>query len=79
MSYKILSLDGGGSWALIQARILQDIYGDIQGHELLRKFDLVIANSGGSLVLACLCNNMRLSEIISVFKLNQKEKKFSFD
>jgi len=75
MSYKILSLDGGGSWALIQARILQDIYGDIQGHELLRKFDLVIANSGGSLVLACLCNNMRLSEIISVFKTESKRKK----
>ena len=76
MSYKILSLDGGGSWALIQARILQDIYGDIQGHELLRKFDLVIANSGGSLVLACLCNNMRLSEIISVFKTESKRKRY---
>src|SRR5437870_3448673 len=68
MKFKILSLDGGGSWALIQARVLMDMYGDIRGHELLRKFDMVIANSGGSLVLACLCNDMRISEIISVFR-----------
>jgi hypothetical protein len=68
MKYKILSLDGGGSWALIQARVLKDMYDDIRGHELLRKFDMVIANSGGSLVVACLCNDMRLSDIISVFR-----------
>ncbi len=74
MPFKILSLDGGGSWALIQARVLQDIYGDIRGHELLRKFDMAIANSGGSLVLACLCNDMALSEIITVFKTEGKRK-----
>ena len=68
MSYKILSLDGGGSWALVQARVLIDIYGDINGHELLRQFDLAIGNSGGSLVLACLCNDMKISEIIGVFR-----------
>ena len=68
MSYKILSLDGGGSWSLIQARVLLDTYGDINGHELLRKFDLAIANSGGSLVLACLCVDMKISEIINVFE-----------
>ncbi|MFI5133822.1 MAG: patatin-like phospholipase family protein [Chitinophagales bacterium] len=68
MKYKILSLDGGGSWALIQARVLLDIYGDIRGHELLREFDMAIGNSGGSLILASLCNDMKLSETISVFE-----------
>lgn len=77
MAYKILSLDGGGSWAMIQARVLLDIYGDIRGHELLRKFNMTIANSGGSLVLACLCNDMKLSEIISVFT-DQKQRKLVF-
>lgn len=77
MKYKILSLDGGGSWALIQARVLKDIYGDIRGHELLRKFDMVIGNSGGSLVLASLCNDMLLSEIINVFQ-NEKLRKQVF-
>ena len=47
MAYKILSLDGGGSWALIQARVLLDMYGDISGHKLLQEFDMVISNSGG--------------------------------
>jgi patatin-like phospholipase/acyl hydrolase len=78
MPYKILSLDGGGSWAMIQAKVLKDIYGDIRGHQLLKEFDLVIANSGGSLVLATLCNDMLLSEIISVFEdENQRKQVFS--
>jgi patatin-like phospholipase/acyl hydrolase len=25
--YRILSLDGGGTWALIQAKVLMDMYG----------------------------------------------------
>ena len=73
MSYKILSLDGGGTWALIQASILQDLYGDINGHEILKKFDLVIANSGGSLVLAAPCNDMKPSKIVAVFR-NESER-----
>src|SRR5439155_11891013 len=78
MSYKILSLDGGGSWALIQAKVLQDIYGNLRGHELLRKFDMAIANSGGSLVLACLCNDMKISEAIAVFRnVEQRKQVFS--
>jgi len=77
MSYKILSLDGGGSWALVQARVLLDIYGDTRGHELLRQFDLAIANSGGSLVLACLCNDMKLTEVVSVFR-NEDQRKQVF-
>jgi patatin-like phospholipase/acyl hydrolase len=74
MSYKILSLDGGGSWALIQARVLKDIYGDIRGHELLGKFEMAISNSGGSLVLASLCNDMMLSEIIALFETKELRK-----
>ncbi len=74
MKFKILSMDGGGSWAIIQAKVLMDIYGDIGGHELLRKFDMVIANSGGSLVLACLCNDMKLSQVIDVFKLESNRR-----
>ena len=78
MSYKILSLDGGGSWALVQAKVLLDLYGDIRGHALLRKFDLAIGNSGGSLVLACLCNDMLLSEICNVFEdENSRKQVFS--
>jgi hypothetical protein len=50
MPYKILSLDGGGSWALIQARVLGKLYGDnTSGLDILKDFDLVIGNSGGTL------------------------------
>ncbi|MEH6618228.1 hypothetical protein [Maribacter arcticus] len=52
--YKILSPDGGGSWAIIQLLTLKDSYGNLNGHEILEKFDLVIANSRGNIVLAAL-------------------------
>ncbi len=51
-----------------------DIYGDIQGRELLSHFDLAIANSGGSIVLGGLIANMRLSEILGYFKDEKKRK-----
>ncbi|MBS1773448.1 MAG: patatin-like phospholipase family protein [Bacteroidetes bacterium] len=73
--HKILSLDGGGSWALIQAKILKDLYGNIKGHELLKKFDLAIGNSGGSLVLTALCANKSLDEIIEIFTVEEKRNK----
>jgi len=77
MAFKILSLDGGGSWALIQARVLLDIYGDISGHKILKKFDLAIANSGGSLVLACLCNDMSPRRSLIYLKISKNVSKYS--
>jgi len=75
---KILSLDGGGSWALIEARCLLDLYGDITGHEVLRKFDMVITNSGGSMVLACLIKDLKLSEICNWYlNINIRQSIFS--
>jgi uncharacterized protein len=72
MPYNILSLDGGGSWALIQVQVLIDLYGaNTRGQDVLRRFDLVAANSGGSLVLAGLVENKTLSEIQQMF-LNQQ-------
>ena len=66
--YNILSLDGGGSWALIQVKCLQRLFGaDKRGHEILRYFDLVAANSGGSLVLAALVANLPLPVILNLF------------
>ena len=68
MKFRILSLDGGGTWALIQARVLQDLYGtQARGHAVLRNFDMVVANSGGSLVAAGLAENLALDEILGMF------------
>ena len=57
--YRILSLDGGGSWALIQVKALIELFGpDKPGREVLQDFDLVAANSGGSIVLGCLVEDL---------------------
>lgn len=71
--YRILSLDGGGSWAIIQVKCLRKLFAetfnnpDPTGHEVLAEFDLVAANSGGSLVAAAMAENLRLSEIEKIF------------
>jgi hypothetical protein len=66
--YKILSLDGGGAWALIQVKALQDIYGtEALGHAVLSDFDMAVANSGGSIVLGGLLENQPLSTVLNDF------------
>ena len=83
-TYKILSLDGGGSWAIIQVKCLRKLFADTfnnpdpTGHEVLALFDLVVANSGGSLVAAAMAENLRLSAIENIFyDRNLRIKMFS--
>ncbi len=67
-TFKILSLDGGGSWALIQVRALMSLFDEnMPGREILSNFDLVAANSGGSIVAAGLAANMTLTRMNSFF------------
>jgi hypothetical protein len=69
MSYRILALDGGGTWALIQIKALIALYGDTKtGNSVLQDFDLVAANSGGSIVLGGLVENLPLSDILDLFE-----------
>jgi hypothetical protein len=79
MSYRILSLDGGGTWALIQVKALIALYGDDAfGHTVLKDFNLVAANSGGSIVLGGLVEGLRLSEILALFEdQSRRESVFS--
>jgi hypothetical protein len=71
--FKILALDGGGSWAVIQVMALINLYSqtgdgtDIKGHEILRKFDLVAANSGGALTLGGLIMDWTLADLLDLF------------
>ena len=69
MVHRVLSLDGGGAWAMLQAMALKDLFGDTPGHQILSKFDLAVANSGGSIVLGGLVENMTPSEIVNLFSL----------
>ncbi|KQS45860.1 MAG: hypothetical protein DCE86_02475 [Flavobacteriaceae bacterium] len=76
--YKILSLDGGGSWSLLQLLTLKDRYPDKTGHAILKEFDMVIANSGGSIILAALVEDWPLDKAIALFKDQKiREKIFS--
>ncbi|HEX4096945.1 MAG TPA: patatin-like phospholipase family protein, partial [Caulobacteraceae bacterium] len=76
MTYKILSLDGGGTWALIQVKALQAIFGnpDMAGHDVLAHFDMAVANSGGSIVLGGLLDNDPLSTILTDFMDDAKRQ-----
>jgi hypothetical protein len=71
MTFRILSLDGGGPWSLIQIMTLSDLYRSggalLTGHQVLRDFDLVVANSGGSLILGGLIKDLPLPEIQKYF------------
>jgi len=70
MSYRILALDGGGTWALIQVKALIALYNEdpsTPGQTVLKDFDLVAANSGGSIVLGALLENLALGEILNLF------------
>ncbi len=66
--FRILSLDGGGSWALIEVKALMALYGaHTGGHEILSHFDLAAANSGGSIVLGCLIEDFTLQQTLDFF------------
>ena len=75
MAYRILSLDGGGSWAIIEVRALIDLYGaNATGHQVLADFDLAAANSGGSLVLGGLVENLTLATLQDFFEDEAKRQ-----
>ncbi len=77
--YRILSLDGGGSWALLQVMALQAIYTDAtKGHELLKDFDLVAANSGGSITLGGLVENLTLKDLLLSYFLDENKRRQIF-
>ncbi len=74
---RILSLDGGGTWSIIQVQALKFIYGDLPGHKILQHFDWAFANSGGSLVLAALAVNKTPSQILALFR-DEKQRNAMF-
>jgi uncharacterized protein len=79
MAYRILSLDGGGTWALLQVMALQRLYGaNARGHDVLKTFNLVAANSGGSVTLGGLATNRSLDDLLQNFFLNGKQRALLF-
>jgi hypothetical protein len=78
MPYRILSLDGGGTWALIQLKALIALYDkNTPGDSVLKDFNLVAANSGGSIVLGALVEGLTLAKALAFFQ-NQAERQAVF-
>lgn len=65
--FRILALDGGGTFALIQARALDDLYPGESGHEVLSHFDLIAGCSGGAIVAAALIEGYSPRAIFDLF------------
>jgi hypothetical protein len=65
--FRILSLDGGGTFALIQAKVLDDLFPGEDGHQVLSHFDLVSACSGGAIVAAALIEGYSPRQIFELF------------
>lgn len=78
-AFRILSLDGGGSWALLQVMALARIYGPAtRGRDVLADFDLVAANSGGSLTLGGLLTDKSLHAILHENFLDEAQRRKVF-
>lgn len=65
--YKVLTLDGGGSWAVIQAIALKEMFPNKTSLEILNEFDFIAGTSGGALMLAGLLEFDTIDKVIEVF------------
>ncbi|HEY5071748.1 MAG TPA: patatin-like phospholipase family protein [Caulobacteraceae bacterium] len=75
MAFRVLALDGGGTWALIQVKALIALYdAKTSGHQVLMDFDLVAANSGGSIVLGGLVEDVTLGALLDFFEIEQNRR-----
>lgn len=71
MTFKILSLDGGGIRGVMSARILQEIEQQIQqrkGQSLQEYFDLVAGTSTGALIAGAIISGMNSNQIIDIYQ-----------
>ncbi|WP_414753444.1 patatin-like phospholipase family protein [Anabaena sp. CCY 9910] len=71
MSFKILSLDGGGIRGVITARILQEVERQIQqqqGKSLHEYFDLIAGTSTGSILTAGIAAKKNSSELVQLYQ-----------
>lgn len=78
MTFKILSLDGGGIRGVLSARILKPIETKIKektGQELHEYFDLVAGTSTGSIMAAGIACGKTADELINLYK-NEGENIF---
>jgi patatin-like phospholipase/acyl hydrolase len=70
MTFKILSLDGGGIRGVLSARLLQEVETTIRetkNQELHQYFDLITGTSTGSILTAGIACQMKAQEMIDIY------------
>jgi patatin-like phospholipase/acyl hydrolase len=70
MTFKILSLDGGGIRGVLSARLLQEVETTIRQtykQELHEYFDLITGTSTGSIITAAIACQMKAQQMIDVY------------
>ncbi|MBZ8182290.1 patatin-like phospholipase family protein [Oscillatoria salina] len=78
MTFKILSLDGGGIRGVLSATILKEVETTIRekkGQELHEYFDLIAGTSTGSILAASIACQLKAEEMISLY-LNEGKNIF---
>jgi hypothetical protein len=79
-AYRVLALDGGGPWTVIQAKALGRLFGpDTKGREILASFDLVAGTSGGSVITACLACDFTPAQIFDLLNTERIRRLFFQD
>lgn len=70
MTFKILSLDGGGIRGVLSAKILEEIEATLRkkGKKLHKYFDLIAGTSTGSILAAGIACKMNAQELINVYQ-----------
>lgn len=73
MSFKILSLDGGGIRGVISARILQEVEKQIREHKglaLHEYFDMIAGTSTGSILTAGIATQKNADQLLDLYQRN---------
>ncbi|MDJ0679890.1 MAG: patatin-like phospholipase family protein [Xenococcus sp. (in: cyanobacteria)] len=73
MTYKILSLDGGGFRGVISARIIKAFEEKLKEKKLHEYFDLVTGTSTGSLIAAGIAKGKSADDLLKLYKDNGPE------
>ncbi|AMV20004.1 patatin-like phospholipase family protein [Planctomyces sp. SH-PL14] len=68
MSFRILSIDGGGIRGIIPAALLQQLEADLGDRRLCDVFDIIAGTSTGSIIAAGLAIGKRASELLQLYE-----------
>ncbi len=76
MTFKILSLDGGGIRGIVSVQMLQEVEREIKetyGLELHQYFDMIAGTSTGSIIAAGLAKGLNTTQLLELYQNNAEQ------